>query len=77
MTLTFSGGSCSRGGISSGRSPASSERSAARAARFAERTDANVATAGTSVPPAVASAETVTQSITRPACQLRRSAGAG
>jgi len=37
-------------------------RSATRAARFAERTDANVAPARTSVPPAVASEEIVTQS---------------
>jgi hypothetical protein len=38
--------------------------SAARAARFAERTEANVATARTSVPPAVASDETVAQLVT-------------
>jgi hypothetical protein len=41
---------------------ASNDRSATRAERFAERTDANVAMARTSVPPAVASAEMVTQS---------------
>jgi hypothetical protein len=45
-----------------GRKPASSDRSAVRAARFAERTDANVDTARTSVPPAVAREEIVTQS---------------
>ena len=48
--------------MSTGRNPASSDRSAARAARLAERTDENVATARMSVPPAVASAEIVTQS---------------
>jgi hypothetical protein len=44
--------------------PASSARSVVRAARFADRTEANVARASTSVPPAVASAETVAQSVT-------------
>jgi hypothetical protein len=44
--------------------PAISARSVARAERLAERTDANVAAARTSVPPAVASAEIVTQSAT-------------
>jgi hypothetical protein len=38
-------------------------RSALRADRFAERTDANVATASTKVPPAVASEATVVQSV--------------
>lgn len=52
--------------MSTGRSPASSDRSAARAARLAERTDEKVATARTSVPPAVASAEIVTQSAMTP-----------
>jgi hypothetical protein len=42
--------------------PAISVCSASRALRFAERTDANVATASTRVPPAVASDEIVTQS---------------
>src|SRR5947207_6047058 len=46
----------------SGRSSASRVRSATRAARFAERTEAKVAPARTSVPPAVASEEMVTQS---------------
>jgi hypothetical protein len=40
------------------------DRSAARAARFADRTDPNVATASTKVPPAVAREEIVTQSAT-------------
>jgi len=44
---------------------ASSDRSATRDERLAERTEANVAPASTSVPPAVASAEIVTQSATR------------
>ena len=44
--------------------PASSDCSARRAERFAERTAANVAPASTSVPPAVASDEIVTQSAT-------------
>jgi hypothetical protein len=39
-------------------------RSADRAERFAERTDANVAIASTRVPPAVANAEIVAQSVT-------------
>jgi len=39
-----------------------SDRSAARAARLAERTDANVETASTRVPPAVASDAIVAQS---------------
>ena len=46
----------------SGRIPASSERSAVRAARLADRTDANVAAARTSVPAAVASDAIVGQS---------------
>jgi hypothetical protein len=40
-----------------------SDCSATRAARFADRTDAKVAIASTSVPPAVASEETVAQSV--------------
>src|SRR5262249_25088748 len=59
---------------SSGRRFARSDSSATRAARFADRTDANVATASTSVPPAVASEEIVTQSATR--VILRASGGA-
>ena len=51
--------------MSSGRSPARSDVSATRAARLAERTDAYVVPASTSVPPAVASAEIVTQSAMR------------
>src|SRR5579871_442498 len=68
---TFWTGSSSRDGTSSGRSPASNERSATRAARLAERTDANVATPSTSVPPAVASDEIVTQSATAAVYGLR------
>src|SRR5438874_1745502 len=50
----------------SGRCAASSDISATRAARFAERTDATVTPASTSVPPADESAEIVTQSISGP-----------
>jgi len=46
-----------------------------RAARFAERTDANVAVASTSVPPAVASEEIVGQSAI--ACRLVTAVGDG
>ena len=49
---------------------ASSDVSAARAARFAERTEAKVAPARTSVPPAVASDEIVTQSAMDAATRL-------
>ncbi len=59
---TDSSGSSSREGTNTGRSPAISVRSATRAERFADRTALNVATASTSVPPAVASDEIVTQS---------------
>src|SRR5947209_2657119 len=60
---TFCSGSApNREVTSSGRSPSSSDCSATRAARFADRTEANVATARMSVPAAVASAEIVTQS---------------
>jgi len=58
----FCGGSFSFEGTSNGLSPANGDRSATRAARFAESTEANVARASTSVPPAVASAEMVTRS---------------
>ena len=60
----FCGGSSRRVCTISGRSPASSDCSAIRAERFPERTEAKVAPASTSVPPAVASAEIVTQSAT-------------
>jgi len=60
---TFSGGSSERDGMSRGWVPASSESSATRAARLAERTDENVATASTRVPPPVANEEIVTQEI--------------
>jgi hypothetical protein len=59
---TLTGASSSWDGISTGRIPARSDRSATRAERFADFTDENVATARTSVPPAVASDEMVTQS---------------
>src|SRR5437763_3749977 len=62
--LTLSVGSSARDGTRSGRWPASSDCSATRAARFAERTDATVTPASTSVPPADARAEIVTQSAT-------------
>src|SRR5205807_5612731 len=60
--VTFSMTSSGRAANNSGRSPVSNDASATRAARFAERTDENVATARTSVPPAVASDEIVDQS---------------
>ena len=62
---TFSGSSDRRDGASTGRRPASRLRSATRAERFDERTAVNVAAASTSVPPAVASEEIVTQSAMR------------
>src|SRR5437763_15073735 len=75
MNATFWGASSRRAGSSSGRSPTRSERSATRAARFAERTEAKVASARMSVPPAVASAEIVTQSAaSSTAATLRRAA---
>src|SRR6266536_4680441 len=61
--MILSEGSSSREGTSTGRSPASNVRSAVRAARLAERTEANVPTASTSVAPAVASDEMVAQSV--------------
>jgi hypothetical protein len=62
---TRSIGSSSRDGTSTGRSPESSARSATRAERLADFTELNVATASTSVPPAVAKEEIVTQSAIR------------
>jgi heme-degrading monooxygenase HmoA len=53
-----------REGTRTGRIPAKSARSVVRAARCDERTDANVASARTSVPPAVANDEMVAQSAT-------------
>lgn len=50
------------GGISTGRCAASRERSATRAERLEDLVELKVATASTSVPPAVASEEIVTQS---------------
>src|SRR5450631_2703860 len=58
----FSGGSSKRDATINGRRPSRSDRSATRAARFADRVDENVAKASTSVPPAVANDEIVTQS---------------
>src|SRR3954447_20007800 len=63
-TLTI--GSSSLDGISNGRTLASNVASASRALRLADRTDAKVATASTSVPPAVASEEMVAQSADTP-----------
>ncbi len=63
IQCSFCTGSSSREATSSGRSEACTARSADRAARSAERMDANEAAASTSVPPAVASAETVPQSV--------------
>ena len=62
----LSGGSSGRVGRSSGRRPASRLRSAVRAARLAERTEAKVAAASTSVPAAVASEAIVGQSAIPP-----------
>jgi hypothetical protein len=53
-------------GTTRGRNPSCNDRSAARAVRLAERTDANVAAARTSVPAAVASEAIVGQSVIRP-----------
>src|SRR4051794_33144707 len=64
--LAFCFGPSYRDGMSNGGIPASSDSSATRAARFADRTDPNVATARTSVPPAVANDEIVTQSAAIP-----------
>src|SRR5262252_6459609 len=71
ITLTMS--SWNREGANSGRSPTSRDRSAARAARFADRTAANVATARTSVPAAVASEATDAQSEEFTDCRLMHS----
>ena len=64
MKFTFCVGSSSFDGSSSGRSPTRSDCSATRAARFADFTELNFAAARTSVPPALAIAEIVTQSAT-------------
>src|SRR5262245_5233423 len=61
--VILSGGSSSREGTSTGRSPAIRVRSAVRAARLAERTEAKVPAASTRVAPAVASDEMVAQSV--------------
>src|SRR3954463_4055821 len=60
---TFSTGSVRRDPTSTGRIPANRLRSATRAERFDDRTAENVASASTSVPPAVASDEIVAQSV--------------
>ena len=60
-----SGSTPSRDWTSSGRRCSWSASSAIRAERLDERTAANVATASTSVPPAVASDEIVAQSAIR------------
>src|SRR6516225_9999875 len=64
--MIFSSGSSSRDCTSTGRRCSWSATSAIRAERLADRTEANVATASTSVPPAVASEEIVAQSAIRP-----------
>src|ERR1051325_7310668 len=61
---TLTAGSSGREGTSRGRWPARRDCSATRAARLAERTEATVTPASTSVPPAEARAEIVTQSAT-------------
>src|SRR5690349_2296711 len=63
--LIFSAGSCGRDDRSNGRRPASKASSAIRAERFDDRVAPKVAIASTSVPPAVASDEIVTQSAMR------------
>src|SRR5919108_5658035 len=64
--MILSEGSSSREGTSTGRSPASNARSAVRAARLAERTEAKVPAASTSVAPAVPSDAIVAQSVMPP-----------
>src|SRR5262245_33656708 len=64
-------GSVRRDCTSTGRRCSWSATSAIRAERLAERTEANVATARTSVPPAVASEEIVTQSAISPSRRSR------
>jgi hypothetical protein len=66
MKPTLIGGSSSRDGTRSGRTPANIASSATRAERLAERTDAKVAPARTRVPPAVDSDEMITQLGTGP-----------
>src|SRR4029077_2070852 len=73
--ITFCVSSCRRDGTSSGRSPTSRDCSAARAARFADRTAANVATARTSVPAAVASDAIDAQSVEFTDCRLVHGGG--
>jgi hypothetical protein len=63
--MIFSGGSLTLDGISSGRWPSRRACSAVREARLADRTDRNVASVSTSVPPALASGAIVVQSAIR------------
>src|SRR5262245_38823908 len=63
--MTFCTGSSRREGASTGRRCSCSAASAIRAERFDERTDANVATASTSVPAPVTNEEIVAQSVAR------------
>src|SRR5215831_212920 len=70
----FCVGSSVRDWTSNGRWPASKDCSATRAARFAERTEATVTPASTSVPPAEARAEIVTQSATARVYEAARKA---
>ena len=76
MKPTFSGWSVMRVGTSTGRMPASSARSVTRADRLADRTDANVASASTRVPPAVASEATVAQSVIGGSVRVKSRIGA-
>ena len=73
--MIFCVGASSRDGRSNGRIPICIEYSATRAARCAERTEANVAIARMSVPPAVASDATVAQSVIRGIYRARQGTG--
>ena len=77
MNPIFSVRSSNRDGTTTGRMPASSARSVLRADWCDDRTAANVATASTNVPPAVASEETVAQSATRRDYKARATACGG
>src|SRR5436190_12088990 len=70
--MIFSTGSSRRDWTTTGRKRASNARSAMRVERFADRVAPNVASASTSVPPAVASEATVDQSAMsdRPAVEI-------
>ena len=73
--IAFSAGSWGRDGTSTGPRFTGRIPSAARVARLAERTEAKVANASTSVPPAVANDDTVTQLVT--VRRIRRPCGPG